>query len=304
MLTSKKQSWFLTLLLLPALVAAFQLSPMLKKLSIVHSARLFADAEFGRPARTNYTMQLFEGVEYAREVRGYPRPLVIHTVAVDVARPEIDLFVTPAEPGAESVARTTTAFLREYDAQLAINGNFFEPFWSRSPWDYYPRNGDPVWVQGLAIADQVPYSDGLEGWPALCVMLDEVFIYPEGCPAETRHALAGNHLLIDNGLVVKHENSRRHPRTAVASTADGQRLWLVVVDGRQPDYSEGVTLGELAELLLELGAHMALNLDGGGSSTMAMATEFGPQLLNAPIHTNIAMRQRPVANHLGVVVRP
>jgi len=61
----------------------------------------------------------------------------------------------------------------------------------------------------------------------------------------------------------------RHGRTAVGVTADG-RLLLVVVDGRQPGYSRGMTLRELAELLLRLDAVSAMNLDGGGSSEMVV----------------------------------
>ncbi len=57
------------------------------------------------------------------------------------------------------------------------------------------------------------------------------------------------------------------PRTAAGRTADN-RLLLVVVDGRQPGYSTGMSLRQLAELLVGLGAREAVNLDGGGSSTM------------------------------------
>ncbi|MBK5307138.1 MAG: phosphodiester glycosidase family protein [Frankiaceae bacterium] len=59
----------------------------------------------------------------------------------------------------------------------------------------------------------------------------------------------------------------RQPRTAVGVTDDG-RLLLVVVDGRQPGYSVGMTLQELADLMTSLGAVNAINLDGGGSSAM------------------------------------
>ena len=95
-----------------------------------------------------------------------------------------------------------------------------------------------------------------------------------------------------------------HPRTAVAVGAQSKTLWLIVVDGRQRNYSEGVTIGELADIVLELGAETALNLDGGGSSTLVMAGHWGPRALNAPFHTRIPMRQRPVANHLGVYALP
>lgn len=59
----------------------------------------------------------------------------------------------------------------------------------------------------------------------------------------------------------------RHPRTAVAKLKDGKFL-MVTVDGRQPGVSVGMSLQELAEYLLTLGAVDAMNLDGGGSTTM------------------------------------
>ena len=62
----------------------------------------------------------------------------------------------------------------------------------------------------------------------------------------------------------------RHPRTAVGWTDDGARLYWAVIDGRQSPYSDGMTLGELAELFLRIGADNAINLDGGGSSAMVV----------------------------------
>lgn len=59
----------------------------------------------------------------------------------------------------------------------------------------------------------------------------------------------------------------RHPRTAVAKMRDGKFL-MITVDGRQPGVSVGMNLNELAEYLLSLGAVDAMNLDGGGSTTM------------------------------------
>lgn len=59
----------------------------------------------------------------------------------------------------------------------------------------------------------------------------------------------------------------KHPRTAVAKLRDGKFL-MIAVDGRQPNHSVGMDLNELADLLLELGAVDAMNLDGGGSTTM------------------------------------
>jgi exopolysaccharide biosynthesis protein len=67
-----------------------------------------------------------------------------------------------------------------------------------------------------------------------------------------------------------------HPRTAAGVDADG-RLILMVVDGRQPE-SRGVSLEELATLMLEVGAVTAINLDGGGSSTLVV----NGRLVNRP----------------------
>lgn len=61
--------------------------------------------------------------------------------------------------------------------------------------------------------------------------------------------------------------SKRNPRTVVGSTKDGNQLLLVTVDGRQ-NSGIGMTQMETAALMLKLGAHNALNLDGGGSTTM------------------------------------
>ena len=62
---------------------------------------------------------------------------------------------------------------------------------------------------------------------------------------------------------------------------------------------EEVTLKELAQIAIELGCDRAINFDGGGSTTLAVRESGKVKLLNAPIHTKIPMRERPVANHLG-----
>ena len=90
----------------------------------------------------------------------------------------------------------------------------------------------------------------------------------------------------------------RHPRTAVGISQSGSHLLLVTVDGRQPGYSVGMTLPELAQLMFDLGAAYALNLDGGGSTTMAVSGGKGmTRILNQPSDTS---GERPVSNALAV----
>jgi hypothetical protein len=260
-----------------------------------------------RPDRKSYKTQLFDGVTYAREVRSTPRPLMIHTVAIDLSLALVDFLVTPGDDDLDMdiAARTTTSFLEEFGVQLAINGSFFVPFKADTPWDYYPHRGDRVNIEGLAISNGRQYSAEDPNFPVLCFLPGQILIQTTNCPADTTQALAGNHILVQHGLRVADEHDLAlHPRTAVALAPGDQMLWFVVIDGRQRHYSEGVTLVELADIILELGADNALNLDGGGSSTLVTAGSKGPLVLNAPIHTNIPMRQRPVANHLGVFILP
>ena len=82
-------------------------------------------------------------------------------------------------------------------------------------------------------------------------------------------------------------------------------MWWIVVDGKQPYYSNGLRLAELAQFALGLGAFDLLAFDGGGSSTLVYENQAGEaELINAAIRTRIPMRQRPVANHLALYANP
>jgi exopolysaccharide biosynthesis protein len=101
----------------------------------------------------------------------------------------------------------------------------------------------------------------------------------------TEDALVSGPLLLDDGLDLHLDTSKfnvnRHPRTMVGLTGNGHLLF-VVVDGRQPGYAEGMSLFELRALARSLGCTDALNLDGGGSSTMVIAGEGGNGVVNRP----------------------
>jgi hypothetical protein len=86
---------------------------------------------------------------------------------------------------------------------------------------------------------------------------------------------------------------QRHPRTAIGWTADRRRLFIIVVDGRQPPYSDGMSLPELIWAFRRLGAADALNFDGGGST----AVVIGGTLANRP---SDGAGERAVANALAL----
>jgi hypothetical protein len=126
-------------------------------------------------------------------------------------------------------------------------------------------------------------------------------------PSPPAEAVGGFPLLVTDSVPAADLNTAggggfapvRHPRTAVGIAAGGRRLLFVVVDGRQLPFSDGMTLVELADLFLRLGAPNAINLDGGGSSELVVNRAGVMAIANRP-SDNI---ERPVANALALVQR-
>jgi exopolysaccharide biosynthesis protein len=118
-----------------------------------------------------------------------------------------------------------------------------------------------------------------------------------------RYAVGGGPTILKDGKVQitakqeafgSHIASGRAPRTAIGYTRSGDAL-MVTVDGRQPKYSIGCTLNELARLMQSLGAYEAMNLDGGGSSTMVVEGKT--------VNKVSAGTERLVSNAIGVFPR-
>lgn len=262
----------------------------------------------GRPAPIPIKKKLFPGVTYRRMVRYAPQFRVAHVLTIDRRTTGLQLFVTPADrmEGEPLLARTTSEFVEEFGVQIAVNGDGFLPWWSHSPADYYPHSGDPVSPNGLAASEGIIYSRGgiLPPEPTLFISRRGELTFNR-IPNRVQFAISGDRMIVLKGEPVPGlDPNDLDPRTAVGLSKNGRWLYLVVVDGRQPFYSEGATFAELADLLIEAGAYTAMNLDGGGSSTMVIEGADGEVvILNSPIDSFIPGRERPVANHLGIYLR-
>ncbi len=259
-----------------------------------------------RPPPSPVTRDVFEGVHYERRILQGQRPSVVHVVTIDVGTPGIGFFVTPGDPNQELPlkARTTSQFLREFKLQIAINGDFFTPWYSKGPLDYYPHAGDPVAVDGYAASDGVAYSKNDKSAMTLSIGADQrpSFTLPRHL---ARHAISGEVIIHegDFSAVIQHGKGVE-PRTAVAMNRDETKLYLLVIDGRQHRYSQGLYMHEMMGVLRRLDAYNAMNLDGGGSSVLVMEGEDGSStIVSSPIHSRIPGRERPVANHLGVFAK-
>ena len=161
-----------------------------------------------------------------------------------------------------------------------------------------PRDGAVLWISTrLKDTSVSEFNTGANGTLTLTLSPPEW--------NRVQHAIGGRLRLLKNGkinqtLVEMHHAEKRHtpgkrspvlnlshePRTALGYNAD--TLFLIVADGRQPKYSTGLTLYELASILIELGATEAINLDGGSSSTFIVD--------NAVINKPSGQREREVLN--------
>lgn len=242
---------------------------------------------------------LFPGITYQRGARSGPNPLVWHALTVELTHPGLESLVTPGDPKAPRPlrAQTTSAFLAKYHCQVAVNGDWFYPWRSSGPWDYYPHENDEVSVEGEAISRGVRYavSDGHPHLTTLYLTRDGHAQIGGKAPKEVWSALGGHKLSLESPS----DSPDRQPRTTIGVDRLGRRLCLLVVDGRQKGYSEGATEAELAGLLKQFGATTAINLDGGGSATMVVERAGKPVVLNTPIDQKQAGKERLIANHLG-----
>ena len=121
-----------------------------------------------------------------------------------------------------------------------------------------------------------------------------------------REAVGGRPLLVADSALTGDVDTEGNagfrglnPRSVVGMNRQGTRMWFAVIDGRRPGYSMGMTLRQTAELMRALGAARALNLDGGGSSTLALrdAASGRVKVLNRPSDAT----ERPVGNAIAIL---
>jgi hypothetical protein len=261
-------------------------------------------------------------------------------VRVDLTAPGVTFKLTPPSGSRDTVRQTTLDFLRQEKAQVAINVHFFVPYPSDdSEVDvvglaaslgkvYSPFERQPV---GPSYPDQsyaiLPYAPALNIDAANRVSLVRSDPAQPGRPllpsgVTLWNAFSGSAQVVREGMQTiprysgppdgltparEYADSNswyalRRARTAVGVTADGKTLVLFTVD--QGAGSEGMTVAEVAERLIEAHAvAIALNLDGGGSTTLALqdpATQQG-RLVNLP---SDGAPGRAVGSNLAVFAAP
>lgn len=185
-------------------------------------------------------------------------------VRVKDAQAEIAGFANPKKPGVSGSWKPLYKIAREYSAVIAVNS------------DYMTKDKEK---KGVIIRDSKVYNDK-KAADTLAFMPDGTMKVFDGGDTTAQDLLDagikntfsfGPILLSDYKLnpdLSKHPLRRKNPRTAVGMI-EPYHYVLIVVDGRPPMPTNGMTLQELAEVFAKYNCSVAYNLDGGQSSTMS-----------------------------------
>ena len=181
--------------------------------------------------------------------------------------------------------KETSKIASEYNAIAAINGSYFDM-----------KRGNSVCFlkadrQVIDTTMQSEFTLRVTG--AINVRKGKIKLIPwskqieKEYEGETGIVLASGPLMLKDGQICDWNSCGtnfirlKHPRSAVATTKEGKIL-LITVDGRFPEQAEGVNIPELAHLIRILGGEDALNLDGGGSTTLWLSGASDDGVVNYP----------------------
>jgi hypothetical protein len=189
--------------------------------------------------------------------------------------------------------------------QLSINANYFGTFTATTADVIGISKSDGVQVSPIRQFAAVP-DPALVISPSKVALIDYVTSTQAaaarwaiaGVGPSTTDTVPGTMLVTDGvntGTTARVDPLVRNPRTAIGTNQSGTHLYIAVVDGRQPSWSVGMTLPELANVMIGMGAWRAINLDGGGSSSLLYSPIGSALQQNRPSGGS----HRAVANHIG-----
>jgi hypothetical protein len=275
-----------------------------------------------QPRWLPFAGDLVRGLDYYGGKIRKPR-LEFRALRVDLSEPALQIVINGSqeerpgfEPGKSPVpeggvkgailSTWVSGFVRRYGLLAGINASPFDPVSG--------KEGEPRTIAGVLIREGVLVSPPVSRYEALvfytgggAAILNQGEL---GDLKKIHHALGGFHRLLEKNQLserargsAKNPSSPRHSRSAAGLSAEGKYLYLLVIDGRRAG-SIGATEAETAIILRQLGAAGGINLDGGGSSSLALRFPDGTvRPVNIPVHGGLPGRERGVASCLGIGLR-
>ncbi|MDR3193639.1 MAG: phosphodiester glycosidase family protein [Treponema sp.] len=259
---------------------------------------------------------------------GEPR-LEFYALKIDLGAPGLRILVGAGETGREEgdaggeekedrgsplpdtvPATYVSSFVRNNGLLAGINAVPFDPS--------SDREGEARRLAGLAVSEGRLIAEPVSRYAALVfyrrggaaiVEQAELDTESSGWPdrlGDIKNAVGGFHRILRNGELTRRAREKqegpRSARSAAGLSDGGKTLYLLAIDGKRPG-SPGATEAETALILRQLGATEGINLDGGGSSALALRFPDGEtRPVNTPVHHIIPGRERAVAVCLGIGV--
>ncbi len=216
-----------------------------------------------------------QNINYAIDAKG--NQMVYYMATVDLSRDDVNIYANyanndpslgwemstvssqmQAAQDKHSNPSDTENYIPNYNVVVGQNANF-----------YNMSTGEPI---GLFVMDGVTYAESKSKYNFFAILKDGTPVIAYASEYETykdqiQEAVAGVNMLVANGVNLQDaNNTHKYPRSCVGITADGQVI-MIVVDGNQSPFSVGATYYEIAQIMIDAGCVMALELDGGGSAT-------------------------------------
>lgn len=215
---------------------------------------------------------------------------VVYIARIDLTHPKIGVQVSPEKKG----KYLTSKFAKEHNCVIAINGEAGESMamdcelgeWSGN----WVSNGKPVMMVDTDKRPFMGFNKENKG-----TYYEESFV-------DTKYndnyynAIWGRFDILKKGKLIKHDRDRPYARTVMGLSEDGTQLFLMIVDGKKPDHSVGLTYEDCAKMLRALGASDAMACDQGGSSCMYVENMGG--IINRPADSEGI--ERPIYSHFGI----
>ena len=270
-----------------------------------------AGTRFSAAAQTATSSQL-PGIICFSVVQTNP-PQRLFVARVDLTNPHLHLRVTQGGPDPDGPGEWETTLMeptriadREH-LSLVVNGDFFLARNTRDAEGTNSHYHAGQWArpEGPAMTDGKTWSTNSKGRPCVVIHKDRTVTFETVTTpgADDWQVVGGGPILVHGGVPITftatNKMTGRNPRTVVGLDASGTKLTLLVVDGRKKGVAVGMSFNELASEMVRLGCAEAINLDGGGSSVLAVrdTTTGAMKILNQPTDGH----ERAVADVLGIV---
>lgn len=218
------------------------------------------------------------------------KPLAqIFLAIIDLKSPNLEILIT-SKFGKKFL---TSSFAKQNGAFLAINGeagNSPDPDSGLGWWvGNWISKGKPVLLKDTVTRPFLSFNKK-----------NKATYFPEkivdtALGPEKYNTIWGRYDILVDGKIVHFKYDQKQPRTIMGINSSGDLLYLMVIDGRQPKYSNGLGLMESAEILKIFGSTNAMACDQGGSSTMYVQTLGG--VINRPCDV---VGERPTYSHFGI----